>query len=112
MLTASLDETKGRARGGGGGGTPKGSRRFATLSDGSVVRWWGGRWYRKWMRFDTAVATSLSRYAMAAAVEAGRMREEREEYKDCGEMLKRLSALVGTYEALRIIGWIARKEAM
>jgi hypothetical protein len=40
------------------------------------------------------------------------MREEREEYKDCGEMLKRLSALVGTYEALRIIGWIARKEAM
>lgn len=109
MLTAELKTTPGKAFG-KPGADPKGSRRYVELSDGSIVKWWNGKWYRKWQRFDTAVATSLNTRAMAVAAENGRWREERETYKDCGELLVRLKALVGAYEALRIIGWIARKE--
>lgn len=111
MLTAELKEVKGR-RFGDPSAKPKGSRRYVELSDGSIVKWWNGKWYRKWQRFDTAVATSLTRYAMHAAVDAGRWREEREEFTDCGKFLTRLRSLVGSYEALRIIAWIARKESM
>ena len=109
MLTATLKQIPGKGFG-GGGGERKGSRRYVELSDGSIVRWWGGKWYRKWTRWDRAVATSLSRYALAAADAAGREVEERETYEDCGEMLMRLKDLVGAYEALRIIDWIARKQ--
>lgn len=110
MLTAELKEVKGRAFGRSGGAAPKGSRRYVELSDGSVVKWWGGKWYRKWKRWDRAVATSLTTRALTIADENGRFREEREEFEDCGKFLVRLNALVGTYEALRIIAWITRVE--
>jgi hypothetical protein len=102
-------ERKGKGFG-SGGKTPTGSRRFVELDDGSIVKWWGGKWHRKWQRFDTAVATSLNTRAMAVAVENGRWREEREEFTDAIKFFQRLKDLVGAYEALRIVEWISRRK--
>ena len=57
-------------------------------------------------RWDSAVATSLSRYAMCAAHEKGRLRSDKESYHAFQNFQTRMATLVDVETFLEIIAFL------
>lgn len=80
--------------------------RSVVLDSGIEVRWnrKGGCWKLTYpARWDSAVATSLSRYAMVTAHSKGRMRSETEEFPFFPQFAARLMKLVDAESATTIV---------
>ena len=80
--------------------------RSVVLDDGSIVRWnkKSGDWKIEGPeRWDSAVATSLSRYAMCTAHSKGKMRRDVEEFSLFAHFAARLTRLVDVDTATEIV---------
>ena len=92
-----------------GAGERQGSRKFGVIRNSLgewVVKWWKGEWKIVGTRWNTAVATSLTRYAMVTAIDRGREVKEVERYTNFVDFSSRLSSIVGAAKAWQIIDWI------
>ncbi len=105
-MIVEFGEVKGRPFRGKGTKPRQGSRRWVTLKDGSVVKWWKGEWKFTATRWDEAVATSLSHRAMSVADERGKERKVEERYTDFDRFSKRMVGIMGIYDFMRMIEWI------
>ena len=106
---ASLDQMKGPPRGFKGGKRQKprsGSRKFATLEDGSIIKWWNGEWRFSSKRHNTKVATSLQRRAMCQAIDEGREVTDCERYVTFEDFAERMVGVVGLDQLVKIVQWI------
>ncbi len=108
MLTVTdLVQPVAKGRGGFASSGPKqGTRRKVILSDGSVIRWWKGVWKFQSTRWNRAVATSLSRYALTAADINGREVTDTEAYSDYDAFAKRLIPILGIYEFHKVMAFM------
>ena len=107
-MKVELDRIAGRGFP-GSGGERKGSRKFGRISDGFgvwLVKWQRGQWKIVGTRWQSKVTTSLQTRQMVAASEAGREVPQVARYTDFSLFAKRLAAIVGEAEALRIVQWI------
>lgn len=102
----SFDQVKGRGRPGKGGKERQGSRKFVTLSDGSIVKWWKGEWRFSKVVWNAKVATSLQTRAMSVAQENGREVKVEERFDNFEKFSKRMVGIVGIYDFLRMVEWI------
>ena len=102
----SFGEVKGKGFARKGSKPRQGSRRWVELSDGSIVKWWKGEWKFSAMRHNSKVATSLQNRAMSVAEESGREVKVEERYTDFDRFSKRMVAIMGIYDFMRMIQWI------
>ncbi len=105
---ASYDkaEFKGRRGFGGKRGCRQGSRKWVTLTDGSKIKWWGGKWVFSSERLNTKVATSLQLRAMNKATENGKMVVDKEVYEDFDVFAHRMVGIMGLDAFMKALEWI------
>lgn len=102
----AFNEIKGKGFARKGTKPRQGSRRWVELADGSIVKWWKGEWRFSATRWNSKVTTSLNLRAMSVATENGREVKVEERYTDFDKFSKRMVAIVGIYDFLRMVEWI------
>lgn len=102
----AYNEVKGRGFRPKGGKERQGSRRWVELADGSIVKWWKGEWRFSAVRWNSKPTTSFNLRAMSVAEENGRATKVEERYTDFDKFSKRMVAIIGIYDFLRMIEWI------
>lgn len=97
-------EFKGRGGFPSSGKEKSGSRKWVTLSDGSVIRWWKGVWKFEKKRMDRKVATSLQYVSQMA--QPVREVTDSEKYDDFSKFAARMVGVMGVEEFLKAIAWM------